>query len=100
MEPKIQVPLFPHQVARADDDPGKGHYWTIDPNCEKMFDNGNFRRKRKSKKELELLSATTSGALANEKAPLELAPSHVFAPPATTLSLPQNRSDYLVQHVT
>lgn len=26
---------------------GKGNYWTLDPNCEKMFDNGNFRRKRK-----------------------------------------------------
>ena len=41
------------KVARSEDDPGKGHYWMIDPNCEKMFDNGNFRRKRKSKKELE-----------------------------------------------
>nr|XP_054765937.1 forkhead box protein D1-like [Lytechinus pictus] len=35
------------KVPRADNDPGKGHYWTLDPNCEKMFDNGNFRRKRK-----------------------------------------------------
>ena len=39
------------KLPRTDNDPGKGHYWTIDPNCEKMFDNGNFRRKRKSKKE-------------------------------------------------
>uniref|UniRef100_A0A8C5L0H7 Fork-head domain-containing protein n=1 Tax=Jaculus jaculus TaxID=51337 RepID=A0A8C5L0H7_JACJA len=29
----------------------KGNYWTLDPNCEKMFDNGNFRRKRKRKVE-------------------------------------------------
>ena len=42
------------KVQRSEDDPGKGSYWTIDPNCEKMFDNGNFRRKRKTKKELEL----------------------------------------------
>ena len=41
------------KVPRQESDSGKGHYWTIDPNCEKMFDNGNFRRKRKSKKELE-----------------------------------------------
>lgn len=31
---------------------GKGNYWTLDPNCEKMFDNGNFRRKRKRRSEL------------------------------------------------
>ncbi|XP_036975537.1 forkhead box protein I3a [Acanthopagrus latus] len=37
------------KVPRDENDPGKGNYWTIDPNCEKMFDNGNFRRKRKRK---------------------------------------------------
>jgi len=30
---------------------GKGSYWTLDPNCEKMFDNGNFRRRRKRRAE-------------------------------------------------
>uniref|UniRef100_UPI0037E86EC1 forkhead box protein I3-A n=1 Tax=Semicossyphus pulcher TaxID=241346 RepID=UPI0037E86EC1 len=37
------------KVPRDETDPGKGNYWTLDPNCEKMFDNGNFRRKRKRK---------------------------------------------------
>ncbi|KAK5858109.1 hypothetical protein PBY51_002277 [Eleginops maclovinus] len=31
------------KVERSSSDPGKGNYWTLDPNCEKMFDNGNFR---------------------------------------------------------
>uniref|UniRef100_A0A8D3EDH3 Fork-head domain-containing protein n=1 Tax=Scophthalmus maximus TaxID=52904 RepID=A0A8D3EDH3_SCOMX len=39
------------KVPRDESDPGKGNYWTLDPNCEKMFDNGNFRRKRKRKTE-------------------------------------------------
>lgn len=40
------------KVPRDDDDPGKGNYWILDPNCEKMFDNGNFRRKRKRKSDM------------------------------------------------
>ncbi|KAA8581414.1 hypothetical protein FQN60_002995 [Etheostoma spectabile] len=34
------------------DNYGKGNYWTLDPNCEKMFDNGNFRRKRKRRADI------------------------------------------------
>ncbi|XP_031697884.1 forkhead box protein I2-like [Anarrhichthys ocellatus] len=37
------------KVSRHENDPGKGNYWTLDTNCEKMLDNGNFRRKRKRK---------------------------------------------------
>ncbi|XP_026183416.1 forkhead box protein I3-A [Mastacembelus armatus] len=37
------------KVPRDKNDPGKGNYWTLDPNCEKMLDNGNFCRKRKRK---------------------------------------------------
>ena len=31
------------KVPRDENDPGKGNYWQLDNNCEKMFDNGNFR---------------------------------------------------------
>uniref|UniRef100_A0A8C4MC87 Forkhead box I2 n=2 Tax=Equus asinus TaxID=9793 RepID=A0A8C4MC87_EQUAS len=48
------------KVPRDEDDPGKGNYWTLDPNCEKMFDNGNFRRKRKRRGEASV--AAPSGA--------------------------------------
>ncbi|MBN3307038.1 forkhead box protein I2 [Amia ocellicauda] len=50
------------KVPRDEDDPGKGNYWTLDPNCEKMFDNGNFRRKRKRR------SDSSTGSSGNPKA--------------------------------
>ena len=33
---------------KAGDPMGKGNYWTVDPSCEKMLDNGNFRRRRRN----------------------------------------------------
>ncbi|XP_037550615.1 forkhead box protein I2 [Nematolebias whitei] len=45
------------KVPRDEDDPGKGNYWTLDPNCEKMFDNGNFRRKRKRRSDPSVAGA-------------------------------------------
>jgi len=35
------------KVAREPGNPGKGNYWTLDPNSEDMFDNGSFLRRRK-----------------------------------------------------
>ncbi|XP_027265029.2 forkhead box protein I2 [Cricetulus griseus] len=57
------------KVPRDENDPGKGNYWTLDPNCEKMFDNGNFRRKRRRRGETSV--ATVPGASSPEGATLE-----------------------------
>ncbi|MCJ8734011.1 hypothetical protein PDJAM_G00230450 [Pangasius djambal] len=54
------------KVPRDEDDPGKGNYWTLDPNCEKMFDNGNFRRKRKRKSDGLAGEGSSGGALSSE----------------------------------
>ncbi|EGT44976.1 CBN-UNC-130 protein [Caenorhabditis brenneri] len=35
------------KVPRGPGNPGKGNYWTLDPKCEDMFDNGSFLRRRK-----------------------------------------------------
>lgn len=38
------------KVPREKGKPGKGNYWTLDPNCEDMFDNGNYRRRKRRAK--------------------------------------------------
>ncbi|XP_078488408.1 transcription factor protein [Ciona intestinalis] len=40
------------KVPRNENDPGKGNYWTLDPGSEKMFDNGNFRRRRRRRADM------------------------------------------------
>ena len=35
------------KVAREKGKPGKGNYWTLDSNCEDMFENGNYRRRKR-----------------------------------------------------
>ncbi|XDA88355.1 hypothetical protein R6Z07M_018023 [Ovis aries] len=48
---------------------GKGNYWTLDPNCEKMFDNGNFRRKRKRRGEASAVAPSGPRSQAGARAP-------------------------------
>jgi forkhead box protein L len=38
------------KVPREKGKPGKGNYWTLDPNCEEMFENGNYRRRKRRAK--------------------------------------------------
>ncbi|KAM6912500.1 forkhead box protein I2 [Xenentodon cancila] len=54
------------KVPRDEDDPGKGNYWTLDPNCEKMFDNGNFRRKRKRRSDPSSTGGSAAAATKSE----------------------------------
>ena len=35
------------KIPREPENPGKGNYWTLDPNSEGMFDNGSYLRRRK-----------------------------------------------------
>ena len=38
------------KVAREKGKPGKGNYWTLDSKCEEMFENGNYRRRKRRPK--------------------------------------------------
>ncbi|KFQ00831.1 Forkhead box protein L1, partial [Leptosomus discolor] len=35
------------KVPREKGRPGKGSYWTLDPRCLDMFENGNYRRRKR-----------------------------------------------------
>ncbi|KAM6937938.1 forkhead box protein L1 [Xenentodon cancila] len=50
------------KVPREKGRPGKGSYWTLDTKCLDMFENGNYRRrKRKTKKQPEALDSKAVG---------------------------------------
>ncbi|KAM7413881.1 hypothetical protein PAMA_018940 [Pampus argenteus] len=50
------------KVPREKGRPGKGSYWTLDTKCLDMFENGNYRRrKRKAKSQQEALESKTAG---------------------------------------
>ncbi|KAH9493179.1 hypothetical protein Btru_021995 [Bulinus truncatus] len=35
------------KVPRDKGTPGKGNYWTMDPNCDELFEEGNYRRRKR-----------------------------------------------------
>ncbi|XP_077358673.1 forkhead box protein I1 [Festucalex cinctus] len=76
------------KVARDEDDPGKGNYWTLDPNCEKMFDNGNFRRKRKRRADMSTAAGKPDSdaqrKLSDTASVLSASPPSLRASPAST----------------
>uniref|UniRef100_UPI0037E7C463 forkhead box protein L1 n=1 Tax=Semicossyphus pulcher TaxID=241346 RepID=UPI0037E7C463 len=50
------------KVPREKGRPGKGSYWTLDTKCLDMFENGNYRRrKRKAKSQQEALDSRAAG---------------------------------------
>lgn len=40
------------QVPREKGRPGKGSYWALDPGCSDMFENGNYRRRKRRPRQL------------------------------------------------
>lgn len=63
---------------------GKGNYWTLDPNCEKMFDNGNFCRKRK-RKSVKAAAAKKPSSSSDSSSPSDPRPK----PPSMHCSSPE-----------
>lgn len=59
------------KVARDDKKPGKGSYWTLDPDSYNMFDNGSFLRRRRRFKKKDVMrekeEAMKRQAMMNEK---------------------------------
>ena len=51
------------KVPRDDKKPGKGSYWSLDPDSYNMFDNGSFLRRRKRFKKKDALRNAQVGSL-------------------------------------
>ena len=49
------------KVAREKGKPGKGNYWTLAKDCEEMFENGNFRRRKRRPKSNNTTGNTIGG---------------------------------------
>uniref|UniRef100_A0A8C0C3X3 Forkhead box D2 n=1 Tax=Buteo japonicus TaxID=224669 RepID=A0A8C0C3X3_9AVES len=64
------------KIPREPGNPGKGNYWTLDPQSEDMFDNGSFLRRRKPPTRAGGRGGWKTGG--GESAPAErrLSPSH------------------------
>ncbi|XP_077523759.1 forkhead box protein L1-like [Amblyomma americanum] len=84
------------KLPREKGKPGKGHYWTLGADCESMFENGNFRRRKRRKKQpaLEMerpdaavlakhdrLFASATGRPCHELIGLQAAPVQLPLPP-------------------
>ncbi|XP_032259445.1 forkhead box protein D1 [Phoca vitulina] len=52
------------KIPREPGNPGKGNYWTLDPESADMFDNGSFLRRRKRFKRQPLLPPNAAAAAA------------------------------------
>ncbi len=51
--------------------PGKGHYWTVDPDAMKMFDAGSFRRRKRRFKKGDKLAQHDDGMMATEMSTID-----------------------------
>ncbi|KAK3799179.1 hypothetical protein RRG08_051453, partial [Elysia crispata] len=50
------------KVPRDKGTPGKGNYWTMDPNCDELFEEGNYRRRKRRVKVQHKTLTDGSGA--------------------------------------
>ena len=51
--------------------PGKGHYWTVDPDAMRMFDAGSFRRRKRRFKKGDKPAQHDDGIMANEMSTID-----------------------------
>ncbi|MEJ1275609.1 hypothetical protein NN561_006506 [Cricetulus griseus] len=84
------------KIPREPGNPGKGNYWTLDPESADMFDNGSFLRRRKRFKRQPLLAphAAAEALLLRGAGP----PGYLFLPGdgLRLLGLPRDRGTSLL----
>ncbi|KAF4518185.1 hypothetical protein B566_EDAN005910 [Ephemera danica] len=48
------------KVPREKGSPGKGSFWTLDPNCTDMFEHGNYRRRKRRQQRVKVSANSTT----------------------------------------
>jgi hypothetical protein len=48
------------KVPREKGSPGKGSFWTLDPNCTDMFEHGNYRRRKRRQQRVKINTTTNN----------------------------------------
>lgn len=74
------------KIPREPGNPGKGNYWTLDPNSSNMFENGSFLRRRKRFKRQSRFGMLTEQVL--DHSGLPIFSYGTYASAATCMQLP------------
>ncbi|KAA0195343.1 crocodile [Hyalella azteca] len=60
------------KIPRDDKKPGKGSFWTLDPEARNMFDNGSYLRRRKRFKKKDISKDTKDESIKRQSSQVEL----------------------------
>jgi hypothetical protein len=78
--------------------PGKGSYWTLDSKCDEMFENGNYRRRKRRPK--QMISTIPKPSSTSSSIPLDDSSLSSSESNHNSLLISSNNDDDDINHTT